>query len=415
MHRLSLSSGVSAPAFRLPRTVRRRGRLLARLAVLLPLGAAGLAAQALATAPGAHAAPTTATFTYTGAQQTYTIPAGATALTITAIGAPGGTEEYAGGLGADVTATVPTAALPAGTTTLYVEVGGVGQGSFSCSINLGGFNGGGTGDCDNGGGGGGGASDVRTTSIVTVPDSTLTTANDSRLVVAGGGGGGGANGKCAIGTPPDPGGRAGDTTVSGAGNGGTFCTTGGNGGFGGAGGGVGGVSGVGPPGPNGSLGQGGGGSSFGGGGGGGYYGGGGGGEGDESGGGGGAGSSFWVAGAVNTSMSEDTTGVPEVTITPFFGPVIGKLRPDHGPTFGGTLVEITGAGLACPRYERSSCRVSVTFGSHRAFVLFASPTAIWVIAPPGHGTVQVTVTVGGVSSQATTTGLFTYRGTRFLP
>ena len=50
----------------------------------------------------------------------------------------------------------------------------------------------------------------------------------------------------------------------------------------------------------------------------------------------------------------------------------------------------------------------MTFGGHRAFVLFASPTAILVIAPPGHGTVQVTVQVGGVSSHATTAGLFTY-------
>ena len=114
-------------------------------------------------------------------------------------------------------------------------------------------------------------------------------------------------------------------------------------------------------------------------------------------------------------MSEDTSGVPEVTITPFFGPVITGLKPDHGPAFGGTLVKVTGAGLACPRYERFSCRVSVTFGSHRAFVLLASPTAILVIAPPGHGTVQVTVEVGGVSSQASGAGLFTYQQIRFLP
>jgi len=46
--------------------VRRRGRLLAYLAVaVLPLGAGGLAAQALVTAPAAQAATTTM-FTYTG-------------------------------------------------------------------------------------------------------------------------------------------------------------------------------------------------------------------------------------------------------------------------------------------------------------------------------------------------------------
>ena len=90
------------------------------------------------------------------------------------------------------------------------------------------------------------------------------------------------------------------------------------------------------------------------------------------------------------------------------GPMISALRPDHGPSFGGTVVEISGTGLACPRHDRS-CRVSVTFGGHRALVLFASSTAVLVIAPPGHGTVQVTVTVGGVSSQATAAGLFTYQ------
>jgi uncharacterized repeat protein (TIGR01451 family) len=56
--------------------------------------------------------------------------------------------------------------------------------------------------------------------------------------------------------------------------------------------------------------------AFAGAGGGGYYGGGGGGEGTDSAGGGGAGSSFWVSGATGTSMSEDTTGTPEVQITP---------------------------------------------------------------------------------------------------
>src|SRR5437773_276610 len=70
-----------------------RARLLAHLAVVLPLGAAGLAAQALATAPAAQAAATT-TFTPTGSEQTYTVPAGVTAVTIKAVGAPGGTDPF---------------------------------------------------------------------------------------------------------------------------------------------------------------------------------------------------------------------------------------------------------------------------------------------------------------------------------
>jgi uncharacterized repeat protein (TIGR01451 family) len=53
----------------------------------------------------------------------------------------------------------------------------------------------------------------------------------------------------------------------------------------------------------------------GGGGGGGYWGGGAGGDGNDVGGGGGAGSSYWIKGATNASMTEDTTGSPEVIIS----------------------------------------------------------------------------------------------------
>jgi len=110
------------------------------------------------------------------------------------------------------------------------------------------------------------------------------------------------------------------------------------------------------------------------------------------------------------SPAMTATQVLSITVS---GPVITGLRPAHGPSFGGTLVKITGTGLSCPRHQGFFCRVSVAFGGHRAFVLFTSPAAIWVIAPPGHGTVQVTVKVGGVSSQATAAGLFTYHRIRF--
>jgi uncharacterized repeat protein (TIGR01451 family) len=117
--------------------------------------------------------------------------------------------------------------------------------------------------------------------------------------------------------------------VAGPGNGGAGndpcggAGPGGNGGLGGTAGGTGGASAgtfSGNPGGGGSLGQGGGGancadSGGGAGGGGGYYGGGG-GCGLGSGGGGGAGSSFWVTGGTGTSMNNDTTGTPEVQITP---------------------------------------------------------------------------------------------------
>lgn len=116
---------------------------------------------------------------------------------------------------------------------------------------------------------------------------------------------------------------------------------------------------------------------------------------------------------VTVTDAQTATATKGLSIT-VSGPVITGLTPDHGLSSGGTLVKITGTGLSCPRHEGFSCRVSVTFGSHRAFVLFASPTAILVIAPPGHGTVQVTVKAGGVSSQATAAGLFTYQRVRLL-
>jgi uncharacterized repeat protein (TIGR01451 family) len=112
--------------------------------------------------------------------------------------------------------------------------------------------------------------------------------------------------------------------VTGPGNGGAGndpCGGAGPGGNGGLGGTAGGTGGAGSAvlascAGGGSLGQGRSGTfcSSSGAGGGRYYGGGG-GAGAASG-GGGAGSSFWVTGATGTSMSKDTTGTPEVQITP---------------------------------------------------------------------------------------------------
>lgn len=326
---------------------RGRGRAVAGLVAVV--GLFGLWAVALVgpvAAAGASTPPRAATFTCDGHEQKYRIPAGTSALAITAVGAPGGlsAEGHGNGVlpadGADVSATIPVSALGAGTTILYVEVGCPGSAmNVPCSgLNLGGravpptpctgeggFNGGGS--STQFGGGGGGASDVRLTSIATVADSALTSGNDSRLVVAGGGGG---EGSCGF-----AGGAAGDTGATGAGAGGAGsnvggggvpcvgATVGGNGGSAGTSGGAGGPGAGGfPSGGNGSLGQGGKGdvaddpAFFGGAGGGGYYGGGAGGAGDAAGGGGGGGSSFWISGAISTSMSTDTTGTPEVVITP---------------------------------------------------------------------------------------------------
>jgi hypothetical protein len=86
------------------------------------------------------------------------------------------------------------------------------------------------------------------------------------------------------------------------------------------------------------------------------------------------------------------------------GPVVTSLTLEPGvPSF----VLIEGTGLACPPGERS-CRVSVSFGGHQALVVFVRPTEIVVLLPSGSGTVTVTITVGGVSSQATAATEFTY-------
>jgi Glycine rich protein len=162
----------------------------------------------------ALASGATTTFSYTGGEQTYTVPVGVSLLSVTAIGAAGGGPTeccLAAGRGAIVTGTV---AVSPGET-LYVEVGGAGAQS------VGGFNGGGDSPIRNGlsAFGGGGASDLRT---VSRPDSGSLA---SRLIVAAGGGGsafpaaGGGDAGAPGGSSPGSsvGGGAGTQTAGGAG------------------------------------------------------------------------------------------------------------------------------------------------------------------------------------------------------
>jgi len=129
----------------------------------------------------------TATFNYTGSDQTWTVPCGVTTITVTLNGASGGYGGNGslwnpGGLGGIVSGTYNTS----GGTTLNIYVGGVGQNEQITSLGVGGYNGGGNGGDDGNtwlGGGGGGATDIRVGGI----------ALANRIVVAGGGGGGGDN------------------------------------------------------------------------------------------------------------------------------------------------------------------------------------------------------------------------------
>ncbi len=145
-----------------------------------------------------------------------------------------------------------------------------------------------------------------------------------------------------------------------------------------------------------------------------------------------------TAGSLPPGLSLDATtgvisGIPDVTGTYDFtitvtdgeatvsaplsisvsGPVITALRPDTGPVYGDTPVIITATDLSCPAGQ-ARCPLSVTFGGKPAVVEFVRGDDIYVVDPAGTGTVAVTVTVGGVSSQATAATKFTYRGVGFI-
>lgn len=223
-------------------------------------------------------AVSTVSFGYTGAPQTYTVPAGVTSILVAASGASGSAGAGVPGKGATTTARF---AVTEGTS-LIIMVGQEGAPTYQAGT--GSFNGGGAGFQ------GGGASDVR------LGGSSLA----DRILVAGGGAGGDVGAGGDGGLVGTAGGSAGGTTGAG---GGTASS-----------GGAGGVSGTGS-GTAGTLGIGGDHFGFGaGGGGGGYYGGGGGACSPCSGGGGG--SSYTAPEATDVNVVGGTrTGNGEVTIT----------------------------------------------------------------------------------------------------
>jgi Glycine rich protein len=248
----------------------------------------------------------TVTFCFTGAAQTWTVPAGVTSATFSVSGAQGGGgagNAIAAGLGGRAVATLVVA--PGATITIVVGGQGVRppapDGCPTGAGGAGGFNGGaiggsgGGGNC--GGSGGGGASDVR------IGGSLLA----NRVVVAGGGGG----------ASPDAAGGSGGAATGGNGGNAGVALLGGNGGTQAAGG-AGGTS-SGTNGANGTAGVGGGGGPDscgrgGGGGGGGFFGGGGGGA-EECGAGGGAGGGSGRGPAGVAFISGFRAGAGLVTVT----------------------------------------------------------------------------------------------------
>jgi hypothetical protein len=284
--------------------------LCAATAMLVGCGGSRVASPLV---PGADGAPSAAsgskTFHYTGAEQTFKVPAGVKQIIVVARGGAGGVGRGGSvkgahaGRGARAYAILPVKPGEQ----LFVFVGGKG------SKSSGGFNGGGNAGSYYGyyGGAGGGASDLRRGGD----------GLNDRILVASGGGGEGELGPGGSGSGPQPGGDGGNGggSVGGSGTSGTGCCSnqarGGSGGTQSSGG-VGGAGGLGGYGKRWSNGKRGKAGSFaaggtggktaaygnGGGGGGGYYGGGGGGGGgawpssgiggEPSGAGGGGGSSY---------------------------------------------------------------------------------------------------------------------------
>ncbi|MGW7486386.1 IPT/TIG domain-containing protein [Streptomyces sp. NPDC054786] len=91
-----------------------------------------------------------------------------------------------------------------------------------------------------------------------------------------------------------------------------------------------------------------------------------------------------TAGGVSNALAYTYAAVPV--------PAISSLSPTSGPTAGGNVVTINGTNLAGA--------TSVFFGVGAATILTNSATQITVSAPAGTGTVNVTVTTAGGTSNA---------------
>ena len=285
---------------------------------------------ALITVTPAVLVPQTQSFIYTGAMQTWTVPAGVTSINIESFGAQGGSgadanNSTSGGAGGKGSKASGTLSVTPGQV-LNIFVGGNG------TISTAGFNGGGLGGSVNAGGGGG-ASDIR------YPGNSIA----DRLIVAAGGGGGGRTGSNLYGVLVGIGGNGGNGDGNGInGTSSPVSESGYAGGGFGASGATGGLKGIGCPGYLGTDGiygiigiggNGGGGQKCcstgapnGGGGGGGYLGGGGGGGGsagntscqgnDKGSGGGGAGGTSYFGGVANGAMSAGVqTGNGKIVIS----------------------------------------------------------------------------------------------------
>jgi hypothetical protein len=295
------------------------------------------------------------TFSYTGAAQTYTVPACVFSITVDARGAAGGsTGTSTGGAGGRVQAVL--AVTPGEILNIYVGGAGVGTSAAPGGWNGGGATGTGT------GGSGGGASDIR----------RYGNNLSDRILVAGGGGGTGT----AQATNNHGGGGGGLTGMNGLAGGVYGTSSCGAGGSQVAGGQNSTTSGSSP----GALGLGGMGGAHGGGGGGGYYGGGGGAGAIVccTGGGGGGGSSYvepTATGVTHTQAFQAGNG--QITITP---------SAASGPAQPGT---VTGPASVC---AGNTLTYSISPVPNATGYTWAVPSGAVIVS--GQNTTSVTVTFG---------------------
>ena len=159
----------------------------------------------------------TVTFSYTGSQETWTVPNGVTSITVDAYGAGGGDSSgNSGGNGARVQTTLTV--TPGNV--LYISVGETGRDAANGVASATAFSGGGKGGASNlgtqSGGGGGGRTEISTT--VAPTGSIMVAAGGGGASAAGNGGSGGQTGSDGVGTHKGLGGSQSAGGAAGAGN-----------------------------------------------------------------------------------------------------------------------------------------------------------------------------------------------------
>jgi hypothetical protein len=115
--------------------------------------------------------------------------------------------------------------------------------------------------------------------------------------------------------------------------------------------------------------------------------------------------------AATTTVSSSSTSTASAN-----APVVQAVEPGSGRLAGGTPVRVVGLHLSaieerCVAVNIASCKVSVHFGSKEAAIAAATPTNLLVQSPAAQvpETVDVTVTVNGLTSAITPADRFTYK------